>query len=194
MMWGPIEYITLWIGIVTTLYVVLTYLMFRETKKGNDLTKQQLLQLSSPNLISQVFPLSAGFALKISNQGKSSANNLRLSLDKEIPLGVKGDNTPLINDLPPFQDVIGSFPPGHSVYIPLGKESVLFGNDARRNKETLVFKIKYEYEYATTMVSGEMNVDLLHISGTLRPPLPLEAEVSRVANEIHNIGKSKRSR
>ncbi|MBN1787699.1 MAG: hypothetical protein JW806_04825 [Sedimentisphaerales bacterium] len=153
------------LAILTGLYVVLTYLILRSSKKAFIESIRPYITIKT-----DIDPASRTVCLKISNTGKTSAENLRLSMNKVFcPIDIKRDENnngklvpyqrSALNDVYLFKKEIQTFPPGQEIIFYLGEASHIFKDDFRE-KTPLQFSITAEYNYQKSKKKEETVIDL----------------------------------
>lgn len=97
------------------------------------------------------------FYLRISNCGKTTANNLSLSIDKSFyQFGEKKD----LASFTAFKKKIDSLPPKTEITFALAQGFLIFANNEENPKLPHTFSISAEYEFNEQKVKEISNIDL----------------------------------
>lgn len=100
------------------------------------------------------------FYLRITNNGKSAARNLRLKMNRSFQqFGHSGDSNN-ISKFPAFQNEIASFPPGAELTFALAQGFKVFENDEESEDLPRKFSVVAEYWYGNKDMREEHLVDL----------------------------------
>jgi hypothetical protein len=147
--------------------------------------KQQVDSLIRPYITINAFlnPRHPLFYIKISNTGKTAAQNLRLEIDRPFyQYGRKNEDHNIAN-FSAFQEPFVSFSPGASLIFALAQGFVIFGKDAKADVTPKQFSVKATYMYA-----GATIVEITHID--LQPYLNSQSEPYPLIDELEKIGKA----
>jgi len=121
--------------------------------------------------------------LRISNTGKTAAQNVRLSMDRDFfKFGETGQPERNLRTASAFSSPIDSFPPGTELLFGLGQGWVLFGKDTKEEITPVRFSITATYEFAGQQVSEVSRIDL-------RPYMGTEGEHDPVVEELERMRK-----
>lgn len=184
-----IEFLTALLVLITGFYAWVTYKMLNANKNVVALMAEQTEALSRPYVTVAAFlpPEKFMFVLKISNMGKTAANHLKLTLDKEFyKYGRSGSNSKFSEFLA-FKQEIESFPPGAELFFHLAQGYNFFREKAENELTPSVFTITAEYSYGNKTVVEHNTIDIRPYYMT---NLPEDSLVSQVKELGETIGKS----
>jgi len=156
---------------VTAIYAFLTWRMAREMRLARIADLQ-------PYLIIDVVRIGRIFYLIIKNKGKTPAEMVRFSLDKNVETMWKNK----LDEMPIFKSGITSFSPGKEFIITLGPDTLFLGKNGEEAKYPKVFTIAVEYKYfntTKTTASSVINLEEYMYTG---------AYPNEIAKTIENVG------
>ncbi len=157
-----LETLTALLVLITAFYAWATFHILKANKKAVAEMQKQSEALTRPYVNIRTFTISGNpiIFLGISNIGKSSANNLRLQIDKAFYQFGEHQKEQNLANFSAFQQPIESFPPGAELTFYLAHGSVLFGENARPEITPLVFTVKASYSYPQKTVEEATTIDL----------------------------------
>jgi len=117
-------------------------------------------------------------ALLIKNLGKSAAQNVRFSLDKDVP---QFDGKKKLNEFNLFKDPIASFPSGAEYHVDIAQSFVIL-NPA--NKFPTQFTIRCNYEFHGKPHQEDYCIDLKSYDNTSYPRNALVDEIKKFREEL----------
>ena len=182
-MFGVENLLTVLLLFVTTIYTYLTYRSIQHNKETLGLMREQWEASERPIIAINIF-LEADnpiFYLKISNQGKSVAENLNLSIDKPFyKFGTDKD----ISSLWLFNNTILAFAPQEEVIIALAQSFVVFGNN---DKCPIEFIIEAKYQFGQGKEYNEKH--FINLNSYLGVDVPQKAEIRKYKDIKNELGK-----
>lgn len=147
--------------------------------------REQSLATSRPYVVVAPF-LELGnpmFYLRISNQGKTAATNLRLTIDKSFYKFGEGSENRNLATFTVFNQPIDSFPPGAEITFTLALSFEVFKGNAENPKLPHTFSVTAEYEFESQKVKEANRVDL-------RPYLNADVPQDAYIRKLEEISKS----
>jgi len=124
--------------------------------------------------------------LRISNTGKTTARNLRLTLDKSFYQFGKRSGEADLGSFAAFNEPIDSFPPGAEIVFSLALSSTLFAQDADQEALPRSFCVTAEYSYEGKRVEERNVIDLRPYLGA---NIPQDAYVRKLRDITQAIDK-----
>jgi len=124
-------------------------------------------------------PNNVVFYLRIANTGRTGADNVRLTMDRDFFQFGNSSSTNL-RSITAFQQPIEQLPPGAELVFALAQGFVVLGEQANPTLTPPVFSITAAYSYGTKTVSETTVIDLRAYSHGQRLP-------DAVANELKEI-------
>lgn len=157
-----IELLTAALVLITALYAWATYRILRANEKIVEAMHEQAVAVGRPYVI--VGPVlevdNPIFYLRVSNTGKTAAQNLRLTIDKPFfKFGEKGERNNLAT-FSLFNQPIESFPPGSEITFSLAQGFKVFAGDTENPDMPHTFSITAKYEFASHQVEEINRIDL----------------------------------
>jgi hypothetical protein len=127
-----------------------------------------------------VRPFASFFYLRIANTGRTAAENLQLTLDRDF--FEWGENRPERNlrTKTAFSEPIDSFAPGTEMLFALGQSWVVLGDDAKPEITPPKFSVTARYEYSGRKVVEVTRIDLRPYIGSTHEDDPLVEELERI--------------
>ena len=181
-----IEYLTAILAFITAIYAYLTHRMARASEASVEAMHAQNDALTRPYITVTPFvrkhtPL---LYLRIENSGRTAAENVRLTLDRDFfQFGEKNKPMKNLRNMSAFQNTIDSMPPSLKLNFVLGQAWVIFGKNADSTATPNRFVVTVKYEYSDKSVEEAHQVDL-------RPYLKTEVERDPVVEELEKIRKT----
>lgn len=126
-------------------------------------------------------------AIRISNNGRFPASNLRLCIDKNFYKF--GDNNPKNNiaKFKAFNEPISMFAPGAELNFDLAMGFRLFDENADRHIMPTLFTITATNEFFGRKVTEENTIDLAPFLGVTLPRDLIAKELSKVSDAIKEL-------
>lgn len=183
-----IDYLTAILVIVTAIYSYLTYKMVKASEASVEAMREQSESMLRPyvGVSPYVRPHTTILYLRIENTGRTAAENLRLSMDKDFfqfGEGKRPDQN--LRTKAAFVDTMQSLPPGGKLVFALGQGFVIFAPGTDASIVPQQFTITAEYEFARKQVKETHRIDLRPYIGTEgeRDPIVDELEKLRIVAE-----------
>lgn len=180
-----IELLTAALVIITAFYAWATYRILRANEKVVEAMQEQAVAVSRPYVV--IAPVlevdNPIFYLRISNTGRTAAQNLRLTMDKSFfKFGEKGESRNLAS-FTAFTQPIDSFPPGSEVTFSLAQGFKVFAGDSESPGMPHTFSIAASYEFAGRRVEEVNRIDL-------RPYLGADVPQDAYIRKLKEISES----
>ncbi|HSP85766.1 MAG TPA: hypothetical protein VLN09_08535 [Psychrobacter sp.] len=180
-----IELLTAILVISTIAYSFLTYRISRSNKETVDIMKEQTEAMSRPYIVIEPFvrPNTPLLYLKIVNTGKTSANNLRLSISNDFyQFGEENKN---IKDFPAFCSTIDSFAPNQQLIFALAQGFLIFGES--NSKLPKQFSITANYSFGTREVIETNHIDLRAYELSKGFKDPVVEELGKIREQLKKL-------
>ena len=174
--------------LITGFYAWATYKILKANERVVEVMHEQAEAVTRPYLTVSAVLESANpiFYLRISNVGKTAANDLKLSLDRPFyPFGKKKEDHNLAERFV-FKNLITSFPAGSEIVFSLAQSFVIFGENADSGVVPSSFVVTAEYSYAGKRVKESNPIDLRPYLGA---SIPQDAYVRKLKAIIEAIEK-----
>lgn len=175
---------------MTGIYACLTYGIMRQTRRSVDAMQQQTEALARPYVSVAVMTVPGNHMLflRITNIGRTTAERLRLEIDRPFYREGDADEARNLATYAAFTGEITSFAPGAELIYLLGVSSSLFDGEADETRTPMVFKVTATYRYSTRTVTEVTEVDLrpygkMHVSYD-----PLVEELSAIRDVLRTKG------
>ena len=184
------EALTAILVLITGIYSYLTYRMAKMSEASVEEMRQQSDAAMRPYIVvtHYVPPKLPVIYLRIANIGKSSALNLKLSIDKDFyQYGEQQDSRNLKNAFV-FNNILDSFPPNSELLFGLAQGSVLFHLDSVDSICPTQFTITAQYEYSGKKVDEDHLIDLRGYYGTETSHNPIVNELEKLRKAVEKIG------
>lgn len=178
-----LEYLTAILTFITAIYAYLTYRMSKSSEASVVAMREQSEAMLRPYITVATFirPHTPFLYLRISNTGKMSATNLRLTIDRDFfQFGEKLSPEKNLRNLSAFTHSIDSFPPGTELNFALGPGWVIFGNEAEPDICPNQFNVTAKYEYSEKIITEVNRIDLRGYFGTEGERDPVVEELERI--------------
>ena len=184
-----IEILTAILVVITTFYAWATFKILRANEKVVEVMHEQAVATSRPYVV--VAPIleldNPIFYLKISNLGRTSAINLRLTLDKSFfKFGEDSKQRDLAN-FTAFNQLIHSFPPGAEITFSLAQGFKIFEGSTENPKLPHTFSVTAEYEFAGNKVHEVNKIDLRPYIGADVPQDAYIRKLKEISESLKNI-------
>lgn len=180
-----IEYLTAILVFVTAIYAYLTHRMAKATENSVAAIRAQSEALLRPYVTVSPFirPHTPFLYLRVANSGRTAAQNLRLTLDRDyFQWGEKDKPERNLRTKAAFSEPIDSFPPGTELLFALGQGWVIFGEERNLEATPPQFSVTVAYEYFEKRVEELNKIDL-------RPYIGTEGEREPIVEELERIRK-----
>ena len=178
------EFLTAILVLITAIYAYLTHRMAKASEASVEAMRLQTASMLRPYISISPFirPQACCLYLRIVNTGRSGAQNLRLTLDRDFYQWGENKEENNIGKLNAFSFPIDSFPPGSELLFALGQAWVLFAENANSAITPLQFNVTATYEFLEKTVDELTRIDL-------RPYLRTEGEHDPIVEELEMIRK-----
>ncbi len=157
-----IELITAVLVVITAFYAWATFKILRANEKVVDVMREQAAAMTRPYIV--VAPLvklaDPIFYLRISNLGKTTATNLRLTLDKSFHMFGESAKDHDLSTFAAFSRPIDSFPPGAEITFSLAQDFMVFDGKTENSNMPHTFAVTAEYEFEGKQVREVNRIDL----------------------------------
>lgn len=178
-----IEYLTAILVFVTAIYAYLTLRMAKASEASVEAVREQSEAMLRPYITVAPFirPHTTFLYLRVSNTGRTGAQNVRLTLDRDFfQFGEKNNPAKNLRTMTAFSAPIDGFPPGVELIFALAQGWVIFGGDGKPDVCPVQFNVTATYEFLGKRVEEVNRVDL-------RPYPSTEGERNPVVEELERI-------
>lgn len=179
------EWLTTILVITTVVYAFLTYRISKSNQDTVRILKEQTEALSRPYIVIEPFvrPGTPVICLKIINTGKTSAKNLRLTIDKDFcQFGNINKN---LKDFPVFSSTIDSFAPKQRLLFALAQSFVIFGE--KDNKVPKQFSITAKYSFRGNEVIETSEIDLRAFELSEYQTDPIVEKLGKICEQLEKL-------
>ncbi|MDD2180444.1 hypothetical protein OIN59_23665 [Acidovorax sp. D2M1] len=180
-----IDYLTAILVFVTSIYSYLTYKMAKASEASVQAVREQSEAMLRPyvSVSPYVRPHTTVLYLRIENTGRTSAENLQLSMDKDFfQFGEAKRPDHNLRTKAAFVDTIQSLPPGGSLVFALAQGFVIFAPGADVTVVPQQFSVTATHSFAGKQVIETHRIDL-------RPYIGSEGERDPVVDELEKLRK-----
>ena len=180
-----IEILTGVLALITAIYAYLTYRMAKASEASVEAVREQSEAMMRPYVSISPFirPQALFLYLRIANTGRTGAQKLQLTLDRDFFQWGETDNPEKnLRNRNAFSLPINSLAPGAELLFALGQGWVLFGEKANPVATPVQFNVTATYEFFGKNVEEVNHIDL-------RPYLGTEGEHDPVVEELERIRK-----
>ncbi|MBA3352905.1 MAG: hypothetical protein H0U23_10850 [Blastocatellia bacterium] len=181
-----IELLTAILVIITAIYAFLTHRIAKASEASVDAVRAQSEAMTRPyvTVAPYIRPHTPFLYLRVENTGRTGAENLRLTIDRDFFQFGKSESAEAnLRTRSAFTYTIDTFAPGHQLNFALGQGWVIFGENARPDVTPPQFNVTAEYEFR-----GRKLVEVHRID--LRPHLGSEGERDPIVEELEHIRKA----
>ena len=182
-----IEYLTAILVFITAIYVYLTHRMAQNSEESLASMREQSEAMFRPYITVTPFirPHTPFLYLRIKNTGKSKAENLRLTLDRDFfQFGEKNRPESNLRTISAFTTPIDSFNPESELLFGLAQGWVIFGENADPDVSPAQFEITAKYDFFGKTVEENNKVDLRPYIGTEWKRDPIVEELERLRKSM----------
>jgi hypothetical protein len=184
----PTEFLTGILVVTTAIYAWITFKIMKANKQIVGAMHEQREAEVRPYVTINVFtvPRNPIFYLRIANTGKTGANNVRLTLDRDFyPYGQT--NAPSLKAITAFQQPIQQLPPGAEMVFGLAQGFVVLGNNVDEAVTPPVFSISATYSFGERTVSETTTIDLRPYKESKNEPSPAIDELEKIREALEKI-------
>jgi hypothetical protein len=177
-----IEYLTAILTFITAIYAYLTYRMVKASEASVEMMRSQSETMLRPYVTVAPFirPHTPFLYLRIKNTGKTSAENLRLTLDQDFfQFGENNRSEKNLRNLSAFNTPIDSLPPEVELIFGLAESWVIF-QEGGNTECPVQFKVTSEYEFFGKKYEERHYIDLRAYLGTVGELDPVVEELERI--------------
>jgi hypothetical protein len=183
--------------LVTAVYAYLTWAIAkanRQSVKSNERAVDEMRRQTeatyrpyvvvTPRLIANSL-----FHLEIRNTGKTSAENLKLDIDRDFYVGDRVNEDANLAEMPAFKREIDTFPPEAELAFTLGTGLLAErdGSPYDEEKTPSIFSITATYSYLDKKVSETTTVDLTSYARTNVNLDPIERQLKETKEALEDI-------
>jgi hypothetical protein len=168
---------------VTAIYAYLTHRMVVASEASVKALRDQSEAMLRPYITAAPFvrPHTTALYLRITNSGRTSAENLRLTIDRDFfQFGETGRSEKNLRIKSAFTTPIDSFAPGNQLIFGLGIGSMILGTGASPGATPLQFTITAAYDYFGKKVEEANRIDLRAYIGSEGERDPVVEELERI--------------
>lgn len=186
-----IEYLTAILTFITAIYAYLTLRMAKASELSVEAVRAQSEAMSRPyvTVVPFVRPHTTLLYLRVSNMGKTAAQNLRLSFDRDFfQFGDTNNPQKNLRNISAFSKPIDSFPPGMELFFGLGQGHIVFHENVQPDACPTQFSITATYEFFGKSVTEVNQIDLRPYASSEGARNPVVEELERIRGVL---GKTK---
>lgn len=156
------EFLTALLVIVTAFYAWVTFKILRANENVVQEMQKQYLEYIKPSIVANVSTFTSNICLflRIANVGKSSASNVKLTLDRDFYKMGKRNEINNLRNHPAFSNPIEMFPPGTELLFYLAQSYIVLGDSADQSATPKKFKISIEYSFLNKIYNESVLIDL----------------------------------
>lgn len=180
------DFLTFLLVIVTSFYAWVTYKILKANENVVKEMEKQYKGFIRPYISVGIktFTGNSCLFLRIKNIGKSGAENLRITLDRNFyKLGHKDEKNNL-KSLPAFSNPIQMFAPDAELLFRLAQGFVVFGENANSEITPRQFNINLSYTYMNSFFEERIAIDLTPYVNTTLPQSPIVKALDRINDSI----------
>lgn len=185
-----IEYLTAILVFITAIYAYLTQRMAQASEASVEAIRAQSEAMLRPYINVEPFirPHTPFLYMRIKNTGRTSAENLQLSLDRDFFQFGKTDRPEKnLRNLSAFTAPIDSFPPGTELIFALGQSWVLFGENSEQDVTPVQFEVSAKYEFFEKKAEEVNRIDLRPYLGSVGERDPVVDELERIRKIVEKL-------
>jgi len=188
-----LEILTLALVIITAFYAWATFRILGANELMANHMRVQAEEFSRPYVSASIFtePDNPIFYLRIANNGRSTAANLRLKMDKSFQQFGQDGASSDISRFPAFQNEIKSFSPGSELIFPLAQGFKVFENEKEDERLPISFSVIAEYKYGDKEMNEEHLIDLSGYKSSAIPQDPTVRKLKDINNSLQQLVKAK---
>lgn len=181
-----IEWLTAALVLVTLVYAWLTYKIMQSNREVVAVMRSQLEAQLRPSIVSTISPRVGEplLLLTIQNTGRSSAENLRLTISKRFTVQDAQPRASNLADFPIFNEPIRSFPAGASVQFLLGVTHMIVRADEDVCPKT--FDVRATYSLGTKIYEETTSIDLRPLLNSVLPEDPVAKAIGELRLAVLN--------
>lgn len=183
---GAMEWLTATLVLITAIYAYLTHRMASTAQNTLCEMREQTWASTRPQVLVEPYvrPTTSFLYLRVHNVGRSTANNLWLTLDKEFwQFGEKKDDHAL-HLKRAFSERIDALHPGQELHFALAQGWKIFGDEADESLCPPQFTAAATYSHAGRTMSEEFPIDLSIYLGSEGEHHPIVTELEKLRKAI----------
>jgi len=180
---GMMEYLTAVLAIITAIYAYLTHKIAKASEASVEAIREQSEAMLRPYVTVAPFvrPHTPFLYLRVENTGRTGAENVQLSIDRDFfQFGETDRPEKNLRTISAFTAPIDSLAPGNELLFALGQGWVIFGESARPDITPPQFNVTASYEFRGRKIEEVNRIDL-------RPYIGSEGERDPVVEELERI-------
>lgn len=164
-----LEILTGLLVVVTGYYAWVAHSSLKVMREQND-------RLTRPYVVIRPVRDSQNILLEVENTGRTSAEDLKLDIDKSFHCAGEEDSD--LREQHLFSEGVGSFAPGSKVVHLLGTTGQLYPDESANMPWE--FEIEARYVYADNQVTEKTTVDLNQFAKLFVPTTGVRAEIRKI--------------
>ncbi|MFC7513575.1 hypothetical protein ACFQUU_01010 [Herbaspirillum sp. GCM10030257] len=179
------DYLTAILVFITAIYSYLTHKMAKASEASVQAMREQSEAMFRPyvTISPYVRPHTTVLYLRIENTGRSAAENLQLSMDRDFfQFGEVTRTDHNLRTKAAFVEPIQNLPPSEKLVFALAQGFLIFGSGADPNRLPQQFKITAQYRFGEKEFTEVNCIDL-------RPYIGSEGERDPVVEELERLRK-----
>jgi hypothetical protein len=187
-----IEILTTLLVAITGFYAWATCRILRANEQVVSVMQEQSEAINRPYIAVSTFlvPRSVMIYLKIENIGKTAAQVLHLTLDRDFyKFGRRGEEDNLAT-FSAFTQPIKTFPPGAQLVFPLAQAFVVFGEGANSEATPRVFNVHATYSYLQRTVTETTTIDLNPYLKSQPEPDPMLDKLDAMVKSLDTMARA----
>jgi hypothetical protein len=190
-----IEILTALLVVITGFYAWVTFRILRANEAVVQVMKDQLEAQSRPYVHPSLFvvPGTNIFGLRIKNTGKTAANSLRLSIDRDFFLFAEKKEGQNLRNMNAFAKPIASFPPDAEIEFWLAQGPGIFAKNADQSVVPNVFTIRTDYTFSGRTVSESTTLDFTLYLNTSIPRGSVVSELEKIRKSLEKLADNIKS-
>jgi len=187
-----LEGLTTILVIITGFYAWSTYRILKANERVVEVMNDQAEAITRPyiSVTSFLEPDNPIFYLRITNTGKTPANNLKLSLDRPIYIFGQNKEENNLASYPAFNQTIASFHPGTEIVFHLAPSFTIFGEKTNENVLPKSFTVLAEYSYGNKTVKENNIIDIQAYFNSNMPHNPYVRKLKDLTEAVNKISNS----
>ena len=178
--------------VITAFYAWVTFRILKANEKVVRAMHEQAEAMTRPyiSIVPFVEIDNPIFYLRISNIGKSAANNLRFTLEKSFYKFGEISKEKNLSNLNVFNHTIDSFPPNAEIVFSLAQGFKLFDDKADKDILPQSFCITAEYSFRDKVVTEKNFVDLRPYRGANVPQDPYIRKLKDISGALDKVASN----
>ena len=184
--WTKADVLTALMAAITAVYAGLTHGILAATRRSVVALEKQTEALSRPYVTISPFvlPGSVMVYLRVSNTGKSAAEQLRLTLDRPFYQFGESHERKNLQTYAAFSQEIASFAPGAEFVFALHSAVPLFAENVDEGKTPLTFKVTARFAFGPKRVEEVTHVDVRPYKGMHMAFDPLITALGKITDAL----------